>query len=340
VFQAASSLLETLVVAFTELWPEGTWLSLGFNVYGLLATLAVCLICGAMGALVVGNRMAFFSDALAHCAFAGVGLGLLICLLLQTSEDDFRQSITLIMVLFGITIGLLIAYVREQSGLASDTVIGVFYAGAIGLAAVFTRMYSEQRRLFSIEDFIFGNPITARPWEILLLLLLALATAGFLYKMYNPMVMASVSPSLARSRRVPVRLLQYALIVLLGLMVNLSLQIVGTLLINGLLIVPAATAANLSRNLRQMFWYSIILAVFAGFAGSLLSWEVNCHSRYKIGVSGSIVVLSVVLFAASLVVGALLRRHRPRAEDEGRPALAEEGAVNGPGREPGEGRAT
>src|SRR5207302_744922 len=115
---------------------------------------------------------------------------------------------------------LLIAYVRDQTGLASDTVIGVFYAASIGLGAIFTRMASRQ--LFNIEDFIFGNPTYAKSWEVVLLIGLALGTFLFLWRMYNWLVLASASPSLAHSRRVPVRLCRYLFIVLLALMVNLS----------------------------------------------------------------------------------------------------------------------
>src|SRR3712207_2741156 len=61
-----------------SLFPEGTFLSEPGNVRGLLAVILAALICGAVGSLVVGNRMAFFSDALAHCAFAGVALGLVL----------------------------------------------------------------------------------------------------------------------------------------------------------------------------------------------------------------------------------------------------------------------
>src|SRR4051812_40368980 len=123
--------LDSAIHAITilSIWPVETFPTFDFNVRGLLATLLVCLICGAMGSLVVGNRMSFFSDALAHCAFAGVGLGLMISLLIGTEGTDeavIRQRITLIMVCFGIGIGLLIAFVRDQTGLASDTVIGVF----------------------------------------------------------------------------------------------------------------------------------------------------------------------------------------------------------------------
>ncbi len=285
-------------------WPAESFFTHDANVRGLLATLLVCFICGALGSLVVGNRMAFFSDALAHCAFAGVGFGLLISMLAGAADDQqVRQQITLIMVAFGIIIGLMIAFVREQTGLASDTVIGVFYAGSIGIGAVVMRL-AQSRRFISIEDFIFGNPSTVRDWEVIWLLGLAVLMSVFLYFLYNWLVLASTSPSLALSRQVPVSLCRYLFIVLLALMVNLSQQITGTLLINGLLIVPAAAAANLAKNLRQMFWYSIAIATSVGFAGYLLSWEISntFYPRASIGISGAIIVLSVLAFVASIAI--------------------------------------
>lgn len=290
-------------------WPHESMWTYPHVMLGLLATLTVCFICGGMGSLVVGNRMAFFSDALAHCAFAGVGLGLLVCILAGTGDDALvRQRILFIMVAFGVAIGLLIAFVREQTGLASDTVIGVFYAGSIGLGAVVTRL-AQRQRFFSVEDFIFGNTSSVMPWHVVLLLVLAAATAVFLIAMYNSLVLASASPSLALSRRVPVRLSRYLFIVLLALMVNLSQQITGTLLINGLLIVPAAAAANVAGNLRQLFWLSIAIAMGVGFAGSVASWEFgNRFDPYSIGTSGAIIVLSVIVFVLSIPLGRLLRR--------------------------------
>ncbi len=305
-------LLDQATFSFSQMFPEGSFWSLDFQVKALLSTLLVCFICGAMGALVVGNRMAFFSDSLAHCAFAGIGLGLLICLLTNTPDAVLRQRITVIMLGFGMTVGLLIAYVRTKTGLASDTVIGVFYAGAIGLGAIFTRIVTKQnRRTFDIERFIFGNPLLVESWEIALLLVLALGICFVLYWTYNGMVLASASPSLALSRRIPVEFYQYLLILQLALLVNLSLQIVGTLLINGLLIVPAAAAANLARNLRQMFWYSITIALGAGLGGFVLCWEIgNRFEAVEVGISGTIVVLCVLAFAVSAVLGGLRRRPR------------------------------
>ena len=277
-----------------------------------------------MGSLVVGNRMAFFSDALSHCCASSpasaCGL-LLLCRAGRSTADEpeSASSITLSpWSAFGVLIGLLIAFVREETGLASDTVIGVFFAGSIGLGAVVMHMV-KGRQFFSIEEFIFGNPLSAQPWQVVLLLGLALATVVFLAFVHNWLVLASASPSLALSRRVPVRLCRYLFVILLALMVNLSQHITGTLLINGLLIVPAATAANLAGNLRQMFWYSIGIAVFVGGAGNVLSWEIGCRWQ-EIGISGTIVVLSVLVcdFAHSAIFG----RRLPRVNDVMRLAFA------------------
>src|SRR6266576_2807587 len=98
-----ASWLEQILTAISvwPVWSDDSFFRIPLNLGSVLATLLVCFICGALGSLVVGNRMAFFSDALAHCAFAGVGLGLLICLIAGTEDDLVRQRITLIMVCFG-----------------------------------------------------------------------------------------------------------------------------------------------------------------------------------------------------------------------------------------------
>jgi zinc transport system permease protein len=286
---------DLIVNAFAERFPEGTFFGQMLNVYAMLAILLTGLICGGMGGLVVGNRMAFFSDAIAHCAFAGIAFGFVACIVLQIADEHFRQWVIAVMVAFGVVIGLLIAWVRDRTGLASDTVIGVFFAFAVGVGAVASQQIAQRRRLFAIESFIFGDPLAVQPMELAALFVLLLVTVAFLMRYYNEMILTSVNPSLALSRRVPVVWLRYAHFVLLALIVNLCLLIVGVLLINGLLIVPAASAANLSRNLRQHFWWTLGLTVVCGLTGQVLAWELH------LGISGTIVVLLSVCFFASMV---------------------------------------
>jgi zinc transport system permease protein len=300
--------LDQAIDAFASQWPHLSYFSITWNIRSLLAAVLASLACGAVGSLVVGNRMAFFSDALAHCAFAGVALGFLLAFLSGIrDEQGFWQLVMPIMVVFGTLVGLGIAWVRDQTTLASDTVIGVFFAGAIGLAAVLRKLIRDPR-LFRMEEFLFGDPINVTSADILLLLLLLLLTLGVLVVLYNQLVFASFNPSLARSRRVPVRLCSYVFIILLALIVNVCLRTVGALLINAMLVVPAATAAILSRNLRHMFWWTLGLCLAVTVAGHWISWTFRLDGgRIQLGISGSTVVLSVVLFFLSMLVVALAR---------------------------------
>lgn len=295
--------MDQAIDAFTRLFPEYSFFNLSYNVKGMLAVILVSLICGIVGSLVVGNRMAFFSDALAHCAFAGVGLGLLTGYVAGAAKEGhfYQWGIPLIMILFGVLVGAGIHYVRERTGLASDTVIGVFFAGAVGFGAVLlTEM--NRRGYFNPENFLFGDVLTVSSDDLVVLFFLLCLTFVLLALMYNGLVFSSFNTSLARSRRVPIRLYNYLFIVMLALIVNLCLKIVGALLINALLVVPAAAAANVCRNLRQLFWVTTAVCLGVGMGGMLLSWNLQV-----VGSGGTIVVMSVLVFLVSMAVGPLIR---------------------------------
>lgn len=290
--------------------------TLAFMVKAVLAIVLVCLLCGSVGAIVVGNRMAFFSDAMAHCAFAGVTLGYLSVVFAGAGRDSATAGwlVPLVMITFGAAVGAAMVYVREQTNLAHDTVIGVFFALAIGFGAM---MFQVLQRVstFNPEGFLFGALIYVSELDLLFLLALLLVTGGLFAWRYNEIVFASFNPSLARTRRVPIRLNNYLFIILLALVVNLSIRAVGALLINALLVVPAATAANLSRNLRQMFWLTIVFSLTAGLVGFWVSIhygvKVDRGEPVKFGASGTIVVTAVAMFFLSMVFSAAKARFGP-----------------------------
>ena len=299
--------LDQILNSFAANFSEGSFFNQVFNLRAMLALALVSLTCGAVGSMVVGSRMAFFSDALAHCAFAGVSLGYVIFelfILGARPKEEFWEWVTPIMVVFGIAVGAGIAYVRGQTGLASDTVIGVFFAFSLGFAAMLKNIIND-RSVFSLEDFLFGDPLFVSASEISYMAGLAVFTWVFLFFFYNRMVFSSFNSSLALSRRYPVNLLYYLFVILLALIVNLCLRYVGVLLINALLIVPAATAFNLGRNLREVFWITVLLSVFVCLAGLGASWELQVRSGIKFGVSGTIVMLGVGLFFCSMSIGNL-----------------------------------
>ncbi|HEY7327693.1 MAG TPA: metal ABC transporter permease [Gemmataceae bacterium] len=308
--------LDSLILSCCKLVPDGTFFNYPFNIKSLIALLLVSLCCGAIGSLVVGGRMAFFSDALAHCSFAGISIGFLLFLLVGPDGKNadvhgfFWDWVTVIMVVFGMVAGCGIVWVRTVTGLSGDTVIGVFFAGAVGLAAALRDLINN-RALFNLEDFLFGNPLLVSSSQLLVLAGLTVFTALLLARIYNHLLLASFNQSLALSRRVPVQLVNYLFIILLALTVNLCLRFVGALLINALLIIPAATAVNLSRNMRQLFWRAIGLCLLLSLVGQWISWDVPITSSGKrLGLSGTIVVLNVLAFLISMAAGSWLRARR------------------------------
>jgi zinc transport system permease protein len=210
------------------------------------------------------------------------------------------------MVAFGALVGSGIALIRSRTGLASDTVIGVCFAGAIGLAATLSKVFKD-RRLFSLEDFLFGNAVIIETSQIYVLAGLVVLTFVSLAFLYNYLLLDNFNSSLARSRRIPVTLSRYLFIILLAVIVNLCLRFVGVMLINALLIVPAATAVNLSRNLRQLFWMTIGLSLLGPLLGQWIQWEMLNRTKTELGVSGTVVLVSVSLFLISMVIGPWVR---------------------------------
>ena len=306
---------------FTTLFPQDSFFSWSFNVRAMLALILVSLCCGGVGSVVVGSRMAFFSDALAHCAFAGVSIGFIIFdnfLAGVRPAEEFWQWVTPIMVIFGILVGLGIALVRQQTELASDTVIGVFFASAIGLTALLRKLITN-RSFFSLEEFLFGDPLYATAGDLVMLFFLVVLTFGLLGRISNSLILARFNTSLALSRRINVNVQNILFVVLLAIIVNMCLRSVGVLLINALLVVPAATAANVSSNMRQMFRRTVGLCLFACLLGQWLSWEMGIRYDLDFGVSGVIVLMAVVLFITSMIVGPFLRSW-PRSTPVAAPA--------------------
>lgn len=301
-----------------------------YMVKAVLAVVLVCLVCGMVGSLVVGNGMAFFSDAMAHCAFAGITIGYLSVLFTlgpapmnaNPGEAARRADLTalvvpLVMIVFGALVGAAMVHVRERTALENDTVIGVFFAGAIGLGAALFKVLQAESPQFNPENFLFGSVLLVQEADLAYLLVLVVVTCGLFSWRYNQLLFASFSPSLARTRRVNRLVNDYLFIVLLALVVNLSIKAVGALLINALLVVPAAAAANVARNLRQMFWLTVALCVGSGLVGLWVSTVLKLPSRggrpLEFGPSGTIVTTCVFVFFATMVGGWLHRRLRPAA---------------------------
>ncbi len=261
-----------------------------FMQQAMVALLLLAPMTAAMGIVVINFRMAFYAEAISHSAFTAVALGML----LSVSPDWT-------MPLFGVAVGLGIIAAQRHSSLASDTVIGVFFSAmiAFGLA-----MVSRDRSLArDMQRFLYGDILTISETEIWLLLLLFLCIFLFLGCSYNRLLYVGIDTILARTHRVRIALLQYLFAGLLALLVMFSVQAIGVFLVTALLVVPAATARNLSRSAGAMFWWAILISVSSTVSGLLIS----AQDWARTATGATVILVSCLWFAGSLLFVRLYR---------------------------------
>jgi len=245
-------------------------------------------LCALCGSLVVQFRMAFFSDAVAHSAFTGVALGLLLGI------DPW-----LAVIFFGLFTGILAVQLRRRGDLAMDTSLGVLFSTAVALGLAIISMKKGLAR--TLPGFLYGDILAITDREIVLTALLLAGTLIFLLRFFNQLVYTSLHEHLAHISGVRTSALETAFAALLALVVAFSLRAVGILLVTALLVIPAAAARNIAGNLRQQVWYSVGIALASGFAGLgiSLSWDT--------ATGAAMILSSAALFLASLVFRSLRR---------------------------------
>ena len=232
----------------------------------LLALLLMAPLFGLMSTMIVTGRMSFFSDALGHSAFTGIAIGA-ICGL---------SAPTWAAVLFSVAFALLFSFVRSRSNQAADTLIGVFSSSAVALGIFVATMGGGSFTKYN--KYLIGDILSVSPAEIGMLALVLVAVIIFWVLYANRLTLTAIHPQLASSRGIPVGLSQTLFIVAIAVVVTLSISSVGLLILNSLLVLPAASARNISRNLKQYHGFSVLFALIAGIGGLIVSYYLGCSA--------------------------------------------------------------
>jgi len=263
-------------------------LSYGFMKNALIAICIITPLFGILGTMIVNNRMAFFSDALGHSALTGMAIGVL----LGIAGTD------LTMILFALAFALVLNHMKRKSSASTDTIISVFSSlgTAVGLVVL-----SRGGNFSKYSALLVGDVLSITTKEILYLVAALAVTLLFWILCFNKLHACSVNKSLAKSKGIPVRLIEDLFAVLIAMIVMLSIKWVGILIINALLILPAAGAANISCNMREYHLFSVILSVASGLIGLVLSYYLNAAA------GPTIVIVAAVFFTVTFFAKPLFR---------------------------------
>jgi len=255
-------------------------LQYAFMQRGMLAAVMVGIVCAVLGVFVVLRGMAFFGDALAHAILPGVAVGYLI-------GGGARGPLFWWGLLTGVFAAIGIGTISRSTRIKEDTAIGIIFAGmfALGIALISSvRSYTAD-----LAHFLFGDVLGVRPPDLLLTAAFGAAILLIVFFLYKELVVLSFDPVLAATLRLPTRLLDYLLMVLIAIAIVVSLQTVGVALMVAMLVTPAATASLLSRRLPVMMALAALFAALSGVIGLYLSYYLNVAS-------GAAIVLTCTAF--------------------------------------------
>ena len=255
----------------------------------LLATILMTPLFGLLSTMVVSSRMAFFSDSLGHGAFTGIAIGALVGMFSPLTS----------LLIFSVMFALLITWIKHRTAASADTVIGVFSSTAIAIGLM---IMSHGGGFSKFSPLLIGDILSITPADLAGLAAVdVLVLVGWVL-IFNRLLLLSVNSSFARSRGVSVFAVESAFAALLAVVVAVSIQWVGILIINALLVLPGAAARNIARSVKEYHLISVLIALFAGLIG--------LFSAYYLGIAAgaAIVAAAAFIFFVSLSLRSHFRR--------------------------------
>jgi zinc transport system permease protein len=251
----------------------------------LLAILLVAPLFALIGTLVISNHMAFFSEAIGHATLTGVAIGAILGL----------SDPTWAMMVFCVLLALAVTVLRRYSKVSADTLIGLVMAFAVALGVV---LLSRGGGFAKYSVFLIGDLLTITPAEIGRLAVILLLVGGLWIVYFNRFVLTFLNRSLAQSRGINIWAMEAFFACIVALVVAVSIPWVGLLVVNSLLIIPAATSRNIASNSRQYVVIAFGISLIAGVAGLILSYY------WGSATGATVVLVAMGMYAFSL----LLRR--------------------------------
>lgn len=272
--------MNTLYNIMEKLLPF-SWVDYNFMKNALLAIIIITPLFGILGTMVINNRMAFFSDALGHSALTGIAVGTIFGIM------DTNIS----MVLYAIIFALLLNFIKRRKTLSTDTVISVFSSCSMAIGLM---ILSRGGNFSRYSSLLVGDILNITVEEIGLLCIIFIITLIYWFLCFNRLHSVGVNVSLARSKSIRSNLIEDSFSILIAIIVMLSIKWVGILIINALLILPAAAGRNIASNMREYHLFAVLIAVFSGISGLILSYYMGTAT------GPTVVIVAAFLFFITL----------------------------------------
>jgi len=255
----------------------------------IAAALGIAIVAGPLGCFVVWRRIAYFGDAMAHAAILGVALSL---------AFDISTILGVLAVTAAVAVGI---SAMSRRSLGIDTLLGIAAHGSLALGIVAVSLAAS--RPVDLEAYLFGDLLAVNGRDLVLIWTGAILVLGLILWRWSALLMATLNPDLAHAYGISPGRENLGLMIALAVVVAVSIQVVGALLITAMLIIPAATARLLSRTPEQMALGACAAGVLAAISGLAVSWTLDTPT------GPTIVSLTFAIFLLSAGIAGIWRRH-------------------------------
>lgn len=270
----------------------------GFVINALICAFLIGPILGGVGTMVVTKKMAFFSEAIGHAAMTGIAIGILL------GEPYSSPYVSLFT--YCIIFGLIINYTKNRTKMSSDTMIGVFLSISIALGGSLLIYVAGKVNSHILENILFGSILTVNDTDIYILIVTSLVIIFILIPYFNKMLLTSFNENLAGVRGIKVKLLDYIFIIIITIITISSVKIIGSILVEALLLIPAAAAKNLSKSMKEFIGYS----VFFSLISCLLGVYIPIYYSISIPSGGAIILVATMIFILTTVIKMVFKEFR------------------------------
>lgn len=253
-----------------------------FFLRALVGCVGVALAAGPLGCIVIWQRMAYFGDTMAHSALLGVALAFI-----------FQIDMTLSVFIVTLILAIILLLLQRQLSLSSDSLLGILSHSSLAISLVILSFLPWIRQDLSV--YLFGDVLSVSKLDLLFIWPGSTAALLILIRLWRPLIAATVNADLAQAEGLHPERAKIVFMLLLALIIAIAMKIVGILLITALLILPAATARNLSATPEIMAIQAALAGAVSAAGGLYLSAGANTPS------GSSVVVAAFILFLISLL---------------------------------------
>jgi zinc transport system permease protein len=262
-------------------------LQYGFVQKAIIAGVLSGVLLAVLGVYIVLKKMSFIGDGIAHSAFGGIALGLLI-----------GANTTLSAVIFAWLMAMLIGIFKKNTKTSEDALIGIFFAFTMALGVIFIGI--NKNYMSDVFGYLFGDILAVSNTDVYIIAIVTFLVLGVIFLFFKELLFFTFDEEGAKVAGIHTDFIYFLLLTLISISIVVSIKIVGIILAVAFLIIPVSTALLLTTHFRRLIFYAIVISIFSTLIGFVLSYVFDLASGATIVITATIIFSILTLLTKNI----------------------------------------